>query len=58
MVYLVRTERSLVTGDPANPVEITREMRAAPIADPATDKARVIIVTIAAAVTGIIDRIA
>ena len=52
------TERDLVTGDPANPVEIARQMRAAPIADPATDKACVIIVTVAAAVAGIIDRIA
>ena len=33
-------------------------MRAAPIADPATDKACVIIVAVAAAVTGIVDRIA
>lgn len=58
MVYPVRTERSLVTGDPANPVEIARQMRAAPIADPATDKACVIIVAVAAGVTGLVDRIA
>ena len=33
-------------------------MRAAPIADPATDKACVIIVAVAAGVTGLVDRIA
>ena len=52
------TERDLVTGDPANPVKIACQVRATPVADPARDKACVVVVAISAAVTGVVNRIA
>jgi hypothetical protein len=48
----------LITRNPANSVNVARQMRAAAAAHPAGDKARVVVIAVAAPVAGVIDRIA
>jgi hypothetical protein len=48
----------LITRNPANSVNVARQMRAAAAAHPAGDKARVVVIEVAAPAAGVIDRIA
>jgi hypothetical protein len=48
----------LITRNPANSVNVARQMRAAAAAHPAGDKARVVVIEVAAPVAGVMDRIA
>lgn len=57
-IYPSQAKHGLVTSNPANPVKITRQMRAAAIADAPADKARIVVVAVSAPVAGVINRIA